>query len=303
MVGFHLKTLASVITLQSIIALIAYIGIPYSTSEMAAVPSIPKMPVIFIAHGSPMNALMNTPFTSALAKLGESVPTPKAILLISAHWLTRSKTQIDNSLNPKTLYDFGGFPRELSQVQYPAPGSPELAQLVKNKLERVPGRNYKVETSKWGLDHGAWTILKHMYPKANVPVFQLSIDFTKPPEFHYELGKQLAYLRDEGVLILGSGNVVHNLALVEFHAPPADMASKLWAQELSDTVKKALEKNDTKTLIDYENIPGSEYGIASPDHYYPLLYCLGAAQGSGKCEMLYEGFEYGTLDMRCVRWN
>lgn len=260
---------------------------------------LPKtMPVIFVGHGSPMNALADNVFTQTLSKWGQDLGTPKAILVVSAHWLTNGITAVDNSSNPKIIYDFGGFPQPLYEVKYPAKGNPELALEITNKIKSNP----TIATNQWGLDHGAWTILKHLYPNANIPVFELSIDYSKNAQFHYNLGKELNYLRKMGVLIVGSGNIVHNLSMTN-RGTPINVVSRSWAKDLDTGIYNALLSHDIKILIDYKKIIGSNFGIATPDHYYPFLYSLGAAHSSTKMKQVYEGFEAGTLAMRCVQWD
>lgn len=257
-----------------------------------------KMPVIFVAHGSPMNAIANNVFTQTLNTWGQALGKPKAILIISAHWLTDGISLVQGSEHPEMIYDFRGFPSELYQVQYPASGFPDLAHHVADAIKNDIAK----ATQSWGLDHGSWSVLKHLFPEANIPVFQLSMDFSQPAGFHYELGTQLSYLREQGVLILGSGNIIHNLATVSWHSP-INQPSHSWVTNLDFSIKEALNNNDVNALIDYEHFQAASLGIKNPDHYYPLLYTLGAAQGYDKITYPYEGFELGTLSMRCVQWD
>lgn len=253
-----------------------------------------KMPVVFIGHGSPMNALAENAFSQSLARLGRELHRPKAILVISAHWLTAG-TFITHMAQPRTIHDFYGFPQALFDVQYPAPGSPEVAERIKAQVQRPP---VQLDES-WGLDHGTWSVLKHMYPLADIPVLQLSIDMSEPPAFHLALGEQLAKLREQGILILGSGNIVHNLRELRWgeNSRPHD-----WALEFDAEMKEALLSGDTKGLTsDLLNSPQARLSIPTPDHYYPLLYAVGAAQGDkNEPRFIYEGVEVGSISMRSL---
>ena len=256
-----------------------------------------KQPVLFIAHGSPMNALYNNQFTQMLNQLGKDLVKPKAILMISAHWLTRGTTDIHSSKKPEIIYDFGNFPQALFEVKYPVSGSPELASIIS---ESMTGFQINL-TENWGIDHGAWTILKHIYPQANIPVVQLSIDFSQSPEFHFQLGKALQFLREQNILIIASGNLIHNLRVVDFHNQ-STQASHTWVTVLDNAIVKAIEEKDYNTLINYYTLPYANIGINNPDHYLPFLYALGAGENS-VLSYPYEGYELGTLDMRCVRFD
>jgi len=256
-----------------------------------------KLPVLFIGHGSPENALLDNPFTRSLARLGKDLPKPKAILSISAHWLSEG-TLITAMESPKTIYDFYGFPPPLYVVKYPAPGSQKLAARVQQLLRPVQAR----PDSSWGLDHGTWSVLRHMYPRANIPVVQLSIDFYQPPRHHYEIGEMLAYLRSEGILMIGSGNIVHNLRALR---PEGKDASPFaWAKEFDAFIKEKLEKNDHAAIINYQSLGhAASLSHPTPDHFYPLLYSIGAAGAESKISYPYEGYEYGSLSMRAVRFD
>ena len=225
------------------------------------------MPAIFFGHGNPMNAVMNNNYTEGWRRMGKQTPKPKAILSISAHWFV-PETGVTISTAPRTIHDFGGFPRELYQVQYPAPGDPELAHRVKTLLE--PSQ-VNLDNS-WGLDHGTWSVLRHVYPAADVPVVQLSIDETQPSSFHFEIGRRLAPLRDEGILIVGSGNLVHNLHAYAWgrHAPdPYD-----WAIRFENEAKEMMLAGEYKPLINYETLgPEASLSIPTPDHYLPIAVC------------------------------
>lgn len=250
-----------------------------------------QMPVLFIGHGNPMNALYDNAFTKKLHAIKNSITKPKAILVVSAHWLTRG-TFVSTNPSPKTIYDFGGFPDELYKVKYEPKGSPELAKELKEKVDYT-----KVgEDASMGLDHGAWTILKHIYPDADIPTFQLSIDYSKPASYHYELAKQLNYLRNKGVLIIGSGNIVHNLGMVDFNNPTSAYD---WAIEFDSTVKNLLDKGDDTSLIHYEKLGKSaQLSIPTNDHYLPMIYILGLKNKDENVHYLYESMEMGSLSMR-----
>jgi len=248
------------------------------------------MPAVFFGHGSPMNTLEHNGYTEAWRRLGESVPKPKAILAISAHWTTRG-TAVTAMEKPRTIHDFGGFPQELFEVQYPAPGDPRLAIRVRDLLAPV---EVTLDNS-WGLDHGTWSVLVHAFPNADVPVVQLSIDGTKPPGFHYELAKKLAPLRDEGVLIAGSGNVVHNLGRIQWTegANPFD-----WAMRFNDAVRGCITAHEHGSLIDYMTLgEDARLSVPTPEHYLPLLYVI-AQQGENETISLpIDGIEFGSIGM------
>ena len=228
------------------------------------------MPAIFFGHGNPMNAVLNNSYTEGWRRIGQQIPRPKAILSISAHWFV-PETAVTISAAPRTIHDFGGFPRELHQVQYPAPGDPEIARRVQQMLAPLPVRL----DDSWGLDHGTWSVLRHVYPDADIPVVQLSIDETQPAAFHFELGGKLAPLRDERILIIGSGNLVHNLHTYAWgrHMPePYD-----WAVHFETKAKEMMLAGEYKPLVDYEQLgPEALLSIPTPDHYLPLLYVIGA---------------------------
>jgi len=258
-------------------------------------PSTTQMPVLFFAHGSPMLTLENNAFTKMLAKTGENLPIPKFILCISAHWESRGGTWVTGMDHPKTIHDFYGFPDELYAVEYPAPGSPTLAHQIQKE---ITSPTINIDENKWGLDHGTWTVLRHVYPKANIPVLQLSMDMSQPPEYHYRLGQALASLRKQGVLIIGSGNIVHNLRLVQWgkNAKPA-----AWAIEFDEWVKERLINRDDKSLVsDFLKTTAGQTSIPTPEHYLPLLYILGAAGPKDQAQFLYEGIDMSALSMRTV---
>jgi 4,5-DOPA dioxygenase extradiol len=253
------------------------------------------LPSIFFGHGNPMNALLNNPYTQAWRSIGEKTTRPRAILSISAHWFV-PETGVTISTAPKTIHDFGGFPRELYQVQYPAPGDPELAKRVQSLLAPLP----VVLDSSWGLDHGTWSVLKHVYPNADIPIVQLSIDERQPAAFHFELGKRLAPLREEGVLIVGSGNLVHNLHTYAWgrHMPdPYD-----WAVHFEAEARQMIVAGEYQPLIDYEKL-GSEalLSIPTPDHYLPLLYVIATRQQKERVSFPVEGVDGGSISMLAVQ--
>lgn len=261
----------------------------------ANLPPTPRMPVLFIGHGSPMNAITDTSYSRTWAQIGKKLPQPKVILCISAHWLTNG-TSVAVTAKPETIHDFGGFPEELFKVQYPAPGAPDFARLTAATLETKV-----IQDEKWGLDHGAWSILKHMYPAANVPVFQMSIDYNKPASYHYELGKQLSALREKGVLIVGSGNVVHNLGQVSWNDPNRKYD---WAIEFDDIVKKSIEKNDPSTLLSFEKMGTlAKQAHPTPDHFFPLMYTLGLRRKEENFSFFNDTFDLGSISMRSILFS
>lgn len=243
-----------------------------------------------------MNALADNPFTQGLAQLAKDVPRPKAILVVSAHWLTAG-TFITHMQQPKTIHDFYGFPQALFDIQYPAPGNPELAERISRLIEKP-----RVQLDKtWGLDHGTWSILHHMYPAADIPVLQLSIDMAETPAFHFELGKKLRELRHEGILILGSGNIVHNLRQIRWDQPDS---AHSWAVEFDEDVKRLLLSREFKPLLgDALMSTAGKLSVPTPDHYYPLLYVLGASESSDLLTFPIEGFELGSISLRSLNFN
>ncbi|MGB8597934.1 MAG: 4,5-DOPA dioxygenase extradiol [Burkholderiales bacterium] len=253
------------------------------------------MPAIFIGHGSPMNALETNRYTQAWRAIGAAMPKPKAILAISAHWYVPG-TLVTAMAHPKTIHDFGGFPPELFAFQYPAPGSLALAERVREVLASL---EVKLDQG-WGLDHGTWSVLAHMFPDADIPVVQLSIDRSKPNQFHYDVGKQLATLRDEGVLIFGSGNVVHNLPLINWQKQNAVYD---WAARFEQTAKSLLTRNEHQALIDYDKL-GQEaaLSIPTPEHFLPLLYIMGAQRDGDLVQFPVEGIELGSISMLSVKY-
>lgn len=256
-----------------------------------------KMPVLFIGHGSPMNALADNQYTQTLANLGKNIPVPKAILVVSAHWMTEG-SWVTEMENPKTIHDFYGFPQKLFEVQYPAPGSPEFAKFIK---ESVKDPKIHGDTEAWGLDHGTWSVLKHMYPKANIPVLQLSIYMAQPPAYHFKLGQELAKFREQGVLILGSGNLVHNLRSIRWEA---DAKPYDWAIEFDEWIKAKLESRDFHSVMNkFSDTEAGRLSVPSLDHYYPLHYILGASDAKDELKFEYEEIQNGSISMRCLSFG
>lgn len=256
-----------------------------------------KMPVLFVGHGSPMNAIENNEFSNYWKKLATEIEKPKAVLCISAHWLTRG-TFVTAMDFPKTIHDFGGFPKELSEASYPAPGNPELA-LETSKL--ITSTSVGLDHD-WGLDHGTWSIVKNMYPDAEIPVLQLSIDYNKPANYHYELAKEISALRKKGVLIIGSGNMVHNLGKVAWDKMNEPNYGFDWAIEMNDIFKKKIEAHDHQVLIQYEKLSSSALlAIPTPDHYFPLLYSLGLQEKDDSIQFFNDKLVAGSLTMTSVK--
>jgi 4,5-DOPA dioxygenase extradiol len=258
-----------------------------------------RMPLLFIGHGSPMNAIEDNAFRrrwQALGGLfgeGKTYAKPKAILCVSAHWLTRG-SWVTAMEKPQTIHDFGGFPQALFDVRYPAPGAPTLAGDV---AKRVAQTSPCGVTQEWGFDHGTWSVLHPMFPAADIPVLQLSIDVAQPPSAYYRIGQQLQGLRDEGVLILGSGNVVHNLRTMR-NTAPFD-----WAHQFDAWASKALAMRDDAALIDFASQPHAALAHPTPEHYWPLLFVLGAAHGAGAPAQVGEGWQMASVSMRSVQWG
>jgi 4,5-DOPA dioxygenase extradiol len=248
------------------------------------------MPVVFFGHGSPMNALEHNRHTDAWAAAGRSIARPKAILAISAHWYIRG-TAVTAMANPPTIHDFGGFPPALHAFQYPAPGDAALATRVHDLLAPLEVHR----DQEWGLDHGTWSVLTHVYPDADVPIVQLAIDRTQPGAFHYDLGRRLAPLRDEGVLVIGSGNVVHNLGVIQWGSKPAPYP---WAMQFNQAFRENLQRRSHEPLIDYLRLGESaRMSIPTPDHYLPALYVLGAQRDDDALSILTDGIELGSISM------
>ena len=257
------------------------------------------MPVLFIGHGSPMNGIENNAFSNYWKQLAKEIPTPKAVLVISAHWLTKG-TKITAMDFPKTIHDFGGFPQALFDVQYPAPGNSELAKETASIIT-----SSKVELDHdWGLDHGTWTVVRHMYPEANIPVLQLSIDYTKSPQYHYDLAKELYSLRKKGVLIIGSGNMVHNLRMIAWDKIDEPEYGYDWATQMNTTFKELIGNGQHDKLIDFQNL-GREalLSIPTPEHYLPLLYTLGLKGKNETPAFFNDKAVGGSLTMTSVKMS
>ncbi len=262
------------------------------TSNSGLNKSQSKMPVLFIGHGSPMNAIEDNEFSRAWIEIGRMLPKPKVILCISAHWETNG-TYVTAMENPITIHDFYGFPPMLYQQQYPAPGSPELTKLVQKTIDKT-----QVQLDfNWGLDHGTWSVLIRMFPLADIPVVQLSLDRTKPPAFHYELGKALNPLRDRGIMIVGSGNMVHNLGIMTWEDRVYD-----WAGKFDLTVKQLIETGDHESIINYEKF-GKIANLAIPtnEHFLPLLYVLALKDEAESVSFFAEKVTFGSISMRCLK--
>lgn len=253
------------------------------------------MPVLFIGHGSPMNGIEDNEFSQRWAQMAKEIPTPTAVLVVSAHWFSKG-TRITAMDFPETIHDFGGFPQALFDVQYPAPGNPALAM---ETVDLIHSAHVELDHD-WGLDHGAWTVVRRMYPEAKIPVLQLSIDYSKPPQYHYELAKELYGLRKKGVLIIGSGNMVHNLRMISWNKMNENYGYD-WALQMNDTFKQLIQDGDHQRLINYENL-GSESRLAipTPEHYLPLLYSLGLKGKKDHVSFFNDKAVAGSLTMTSV---
>lgn len=256
-----------------------------------------KMPVLFLGHGSPMNAIEENQFVTGFRNMAQTLPKPNAILCISAHWFTNG-TKVTAMEMPRTIHDFGGFPQELFDVQYPAKGSPELATVTQELLSPTI-----VELDHhWGLDHGTWSVIKHLYPDADIPVIQMSIDYTKSGEYHFELAQKLSALRTKGILIVGSGNIIHNLRLVDFHNFDKDNYGFDWAIEARSVINDYLLDGNFQPLIDFEKQSKAfQLSIPTPDHYLPLIYTLGLKGKSEELSLFNDKLVAGSLSMTSVK--
>ena len=255
------------------------------------------MPVLFVGHGSPMNGIEDTEFSRRWTQMAKEISTPKAVLVISAHWFTKG-TKITAMDFPQTIHDFGGFPKELFEVQYPAPGNPVLA---KETAELLHSANVELDHD-WGLDHGTWTIVRHMYPEAKIPVLQLSIDYTKGPQYHYDLAKELYALRKKGVLIIGSGNMVHNLRMVAWDKLNDKEYAYDWATKMNNKFKELIQHGDHKPLINYTTLgKDALLAIPTPEHYLPLMYTLGVKGSKDNVSFFNDKAVWGSLTMTSVK--
>lgn len=252
------------------------------------------MPMLFVGHGSPMNGIESNEFSQNWKKFGTEIPIPTAVLVVSAHWYIPG-TKITAMAEPRTIHDFGGFPKALFDVQYPAPGDVALAKETVSLVHKTQvGLDHE-----WGLDHGTWTVVRHMYPKANIPVLQLSIDYTKPPRYHYELAKELAVLRKKGVLIIGSGNMVHNLRILNWQLTNKGFD---WAIEMNETFKSLILANNHSALVNYEGLgQAAKLSIPTPEHYLPLLYILGLKEENEKVGFFNDKTLMGSISMTSVK--
>jgi len=260
-----------------------------------------KMPVLFIGHGSPMNVILRNRFTDSLKRAGRELPRPKAIMVVSAHWLTEG-THVTCTEKTPTIHDFYGFPEELYELDYPCPGSPQFARHVAESVKKI-----KVRCSdNWGLDHASWSILKHIYPDADIPVFEMSLDYSfnewhpKPMRYHYGLAAELAGLRTRGVLIIGSGNIVHNLGLIDFRNIDAEPFA--WAVRFDEKVRDALVSGDHEGLMNYQDMDATApLAVPTPDHYLPMIYAIALQEKGEPLTFIHEGFQHGSVSMRCFR--
>ncbi len=251
------------------------------------------MPVLFVGHGNPMNAITDNEFSRGWREVGKSLPKPGAVLCVSAHWETKG-TYVTAMQKPPTIHDFGGFPPELYEVQYPAPGSPGLANETKQSVRSADvGLDFE-----WGLDHGCWSVLRHVFPGGDVPVIELSIDSTKPPRWHYDLAKELALFRKKGVLIAGSGNIVHNLRMIDWRATEGFD----WARQANETLKDLIAGGDGERLIDYRSLGREvQMGVPTPEHYIPLLYAMGLREEGEAVSFFNDRTELGAISMTSFR--
>lgn len=258
-----------------------------------------KTPVLFLGHGNPMNAIEENSFVKGFRKIGNTIQKPKAILCISAHWETKG-TFVTAMENPRTIHDFGGFPKELFDVEYPALGSPELAIQTQNIVQKT-----RIELDhEWGLDHGAWSVIKHLYPNADVPIIQMSLDYTKPAQYHFELAQELSALRKKGVLIVGSGNVVHNLRMIAWDKLNGEPYAFDWANEANEIIKSHILKEDFTSLINYQK-QGKAFDLAipTPEHYLPLIYTLALRDKGDSATIFNDQPVGGSLFMTSVKFE
>lgn len=261
-------------------------------NHLTGLPHSERMPAMFVGHGSPMNAIEDNKYSKKWREIGSKFTPPKAILCVSAHWMTRGITKVTAMETPKTIHDFSRFPQALFDAQYPAPGSPEFAKLT---IETVK-KTHIEEDDKWGLDHGTWSVLLQMFPKANVPVYQLSLDLSQPTSYHFELAKELKSLREKGVLIIGSGNMVHNLRQLNFENKAYD-----WATEFDKKMTVNIDAQNYQGVVDYQKL-GSIATSAHPtnEHFLPLLYTLGVADKKDELTYFNEGIDMGSISMRSL---
>lgn len=254
-----------------------------------------KMPVIFVGHGSPMNAIEDNDYSRTWKSIGEKLPKPEVILSVSAHWYTRG-TKIMNEDNPRTIYDMYGFPKELYEIVYNSPGSPKVAKMAAELISKET-----MYDNNWGIDHGTWSVLVHMFPKRDIPVFQISIDAYAPPEVHYKIGSEIKSLRDKGVLIFATGNIVHNLGLVDWHKGSKGFD---WAYEFDDYIHENIINKNHQNIINFNECGRlAKLAVPTPDHFYPLLYALGASNQDDKVSVFNKSCELGSLTMTGYIWE
>lgn len=256
---------------------------------------MPKMPVVFVGHGSPMNAIEDNEYSRTWKSIAKRIPKPEVILSISAHWFTKG-TKIMNEESPKMIYDMYGFPDELYKVRYNPPGSPRVAKVSKELISKETEYD-----NSWGIDHGTWSVLVHMYPERDIPVFQISVDAYAPPEVHYKIGSELKSLREQGVLIFGTGNIVHNLRLVDWR-----MGSKGfdWAYEFDEYIYENIINKKYNHILNFNDMcSAAKYAVPTPDHFYPLLYTLGASDEEDKVSVFNKSCELGALTMTSYLWE
>lgn len=266
-------------------------------NRLTELPNSTRMPALFIGHGSPMNAIEENNFVEGIRQVGKEVQSPRAILCISAHWETKG-TFLTAMESPKTIHDFRGFPKELYEVQYPAPGSPNLANETKSIVTKTEvGLDYN-----WGLDHGSWSVIKHLYPDADIPTIQLSIDYTKPAQFHFELAKELSSLREKGILIIGSGNMVHNLGMVAWDKLSGEPFAYDWALEANEKMKSDILSNNIQGLIDFKK-RGKAFDLAipTPEHFLPLIYSMALKDSKDEISLFNDLPIGGSLSMTSVK--
>lgn len=258
--------------------------------SLTELPATDTMPVLFVGHGNPMNAISDNPFSRSWAVVGDRIPRPSAILCVSAHWLTPGSTQVTAMDMPKTIHDFGGFPRALFEQQYPAPGAPDYAEKTVELIRKAE----VIADYEWGLDHGTWSVLIKMFPDADIPVYQLSIDYAKDPRYHYALSQEIKALRDRGVLVMGSGNLVHNLSAIQLEGEPFD-----WAIEFDEVMTGLIDDGNDQGVVDFQEL-GRLARTAHPtiDHFLPLVYALGLKDSRDEIEYFNDEFDMSSVSMR-----
>lgn len=289
------KTFLKILGLLPLIYSMKNLNELYNNAQ--SLPNTEKMPVLFLGHGSPMNAIEENEFVTGFRNIAKALPTPHAIICVSAHWFTKG-TMVTAMEMPKTIHDFGGFPKALFNVQYPAKGDPNLAKITKEIL--LP--THVELDEKWGLDHGAWSVIKHLYPNANIPIIQLSIDYTQPAQYHFELAQNLNSLRNKGILIIGSGNIVHNLGMIDYSNFDKDNYGYDWAIEVRATSNKYILDGNFQALVNYATLGKAfQLAIPTPEHYLPLIYSLGLKQKEEAITLFNDKLLAGSLSMTSVK--